>query len=112
MNRNKHIWQRFFVFYNFPLSSTLLLSPPAPAPLYACCVIKLHQNVFAHVNMTSYRDVTNNVYLVTVTTMGLRHCSILEFEFIRGASNHAVAPGITRPLQGCLIRRSRVAGEA
>jgi len=27
---------------------------------------------FAHVNMTSYRDVTNNVYLVTMTTMGLR----------------------------------------
>ena len=33
-----------------------------------------------NVNMTSYRDVTNNsVYLVTMTTMSLRHCSIREF---------------------------------
>jgi len=44
--------------------------------------------------MTSYCDVTNNVYPVTMTT--IRHCSILGFG--RGASNQAVAPGITRPL--------------
>ena len=44
--------------------------------------------------MTSYCDVTNSVYPVTMTT--IRHCSILEFG--RGASNQAVAPGITRPL--------------
>jgi len=44
--------------------------------------------------MTSYHDVTNNVYSVTMTT--IRHCSIQEFG--RGASNQAVAPGITRPL--------------
>jgi len=49
---------------------------------------------FANVNMTSYRDVTNSVYPVTMTT--IRHCSILEFG--RGASNQAVDPGITRPL--------------
>ena len=49
---------------------------------------------FANVNTTSYRDVTNSVYPVTMTT--IRHCSILEFG--RGASNQAVALGITRPL--------------
>jgi len=27
LNRNKHNWQRFFVFYKFPLPSTLLLQP-------------------------------------------------------------------------------------
>ena len=32
---------------------------------------------FANVNTTSYRDVTNSVYPVTMTT--IRHCSILEF---------------------------------
>jgi len=32
---------------------------------------------FAKVNMTSYCDVTNSVYPVTITT--IRHCSILEF---------------------------------
>jgi len=31
-----------------------------------------------------------------MTTIDLRHCSILEFG--RGASNQAVAPGIIRPL--------------
>ena len=46
--------------------------------------------------MTSYCDVTNSVYALTMTTIGPRHCSILEFG--RGASNQAVAPGITRPL--------------
>jgi len=44
--------------------------------------------------MTWYCDVTNSVYLVTMTT--IRHCSILEFG--RRASNQAVAPEITRPL--------------
>ena len=52
---------------------------------------------FANANMTSYCGVTNNsVYPVTMTTMVLCHCSILEFG--RGASNQTVAPGITRPL--------------
>jgi len=45
--------------------------------------------------MTSYCDVTNNVYPVTMTN--IHHCSILEFG--RTASNQAVASGITRPLQ-------------
>jgi len=49
---------------------------------------------FANVNMTSYCDVTNSVYPVTTTTMGLRHCS----EIGRGVCNLVVAPGITRPL--------------
>jgi len=37
-----------------------------------------------------------SVYPVTMTTIELSHCLILEFG--RGASNQAVAPGITRPL--------------
>jgi len=45
--------------------------------------------------MISYCDVTNIVYPVTMST--IRYCSILEFG--RGASNQAVAPGITTPLQ-------------
>jgi len=49
---------------------------------------------FANVNMTSYCDVTNSAFSVLMTT--IRHCSILKFS--RGACNHAVAPGITRPL--------------
>jgi len=44
------------------------------------------------VNITSYCDVTNSVYTVTITT--IRHCSILDFGW--GVSNQAVAPGITR----------------
>jgi len=48
------------------------------------------------VTMTSYCDVTNSVYPVTMTTIGLRHCSILEFG--KGVSNQAVGPGIPRPL--------------
>jgi len=51
---------------------------------------------FANVNLTSCCGVTNSVYPVTITTIGLNHCLILEFD--RGASNQAVAPGITRPL--------------
>jgi len=47
------------------------------------------------VNMTSFCDVTNSVYPVTITTIGLSHCLL---EVGRGASNQAVAPGITRPL--------------
>ena len=101
MNRNKHNRQRFFCFYKLPLPSIfLLLSLPC------CCsgvhdVCKLCQQTspkcwFANVNMTSYCDVTNSVYPLTITTIGLRHCSILEFG--RGASNQAVALGITRPL--------------
>jgi len=53
------------------------------------------KTVFGNVNMTSYCDVTNNVHPVTMTTT-IRHCSMPEFG--RGASNQAVAPGITRLL--------------
>ena len=52
------------------------------------------KTLVANVNITSYCDVTKSVYPVTMTTT--HHCSILEFG--RGASNEAVAPGITRPL--------------
>jgi len=49
--------------------------------------------------MTSYCDVTSSVYPVKMTN--IRHCSILEFG--RGASNQAVAPGITRPLHATVF---------
>ena len=49
---------------------------------------------FANVNVTSNFDVPNSVYPVTMTT--IRHCSMLEF--VSGANNQAVAPGITSPL--------------
>jgi len=39
-----------------------------------------------------------------MTTIGLRNCSILELD--RGASNQAVAPGITRSLHGTGSRAS------
>jgi len=52
--------------------------------------------------MTSQCDVTNSVYPVTMTT--IRHCSILEFG--RGASNQAVAPGITRPLHATVFNHN------
>jgi len=54
---------------------------------YACNVNKLRQNL----GFKPEYDVTNSVYPVTI-----RHCSLLEFD--RGASNQAIAPGITRPL--------------
>ena len=89
----------FFCFFKFPLPSTLLLLP-LPYPLlqhpWICmlCQQTSPKHWFANVNMTSYCDVTNSVYPITKTT--IRHCSILEIG--RGASNQAVAPGITRPL--------------
>jgi len=46
--------------------------------------------------MTSFCNVTNIVYPVTMTTMGLRHCSILQFG--GGTSNQAAGPGINKPL--------------
>jgi len=86
----------------FILESQLVLNCfAAPLPYrcsgvakYTCCVNKLSQMLVANLNMTSYCNVTNSVYPVKMTT--IRHCSILEFS--RGASNQAVAPGITRPL--------------
>jgi len=86
----------FFIFYKFPLLSTVLLLPLpyrcSGVAEYACCVNKLRQN--ANTDMTSYCGVINSVYPVTMTT--IRHCSMLEFG--KGASNQALAPGITRPL--------------
>jgi len=46
--------------------------------------------------MTSYCDVTNSVYPTTITMTTIPQCLILKLG--RGASNQAVAPGITRPL--------------
>jgi len=88
----------FFVFLSFhcPRSFT---APPALPLLQSPWICALCQQTspkywFANVNMTSYCDVKNSVYPITMTTT--RHCSILEFG--RGASNQAVAPDITRPL--------------
>jgi len=49
---------------------------------------------FANVNMTSYCDVTNIVYPVTMTTIG--YCSKLGFS--RGHRIKQSPQGITRPL--------------
>jgi len=57
------------------------------------CQQTLPKRWFANVNMTSYYDVTNRVYAVTMTT--IRHCSVLDFA--KGEYNQEVAPGITRP---------------
>jgi len=61
------------------------------------CMLCQHTSAkrwFANWKMTSYCDVTNCIYPVTMTT--IRHCLILEFD--RGPYNQQVAPGITRPL--------------
>jgi len=44
---------------------------------------------FANDNMTSYCDITNDIYPVTITT--ICHCSILEF--FKGAYNQASHSG-------------------
>ena len=72
-------------------ASLPLLRPPLMCML---CQQTSPKRWFANVNIISHFDVKNSVYPVTMTT--IRHCSILEFS--RGASNQAVAPGITRPL--------------
>jgi len=59
-------------------------------------------------NMTSYCDITNGIYPVTMTTIS--HCSILEFG--RGAYNQAVAPGITRPLHATNLTRTSHPGHS
>jgi len=66
----------------------------------ACRVIRrLRQQTspkrwFANANMTSYYDVANSVYPVTMTTI---RCWTIP-EFGRGAYNQAVTPRITRSL--------------
>jgi len=50
--------------------------------------------------MTSYCEVTNSLYPVTMTT--IRHYSMLEVG--REAYNQEVAPGITRPLHATAPR--------
>ena len=61
------------------------------------CMLRQHTSAkrwFANGNMTSYCDVKNGIYPVTMTT--IRYCSILEFG--RGHTIKQAAPGITRPL--------------
>jgi len=93
-----------FCFFYVSIALNCFTAPSA-LPLLRCpWICKLCQQTspkrwLANVKMTSYCDVTNSVYPATMATIG--HCSILEFG--RGASNQAVAPGITRPLHttGC-----------
>jgi len=59
------------------------------------CQQSLTKRWFANVNMSSYCDVTNSVYPVTMTTIRM---PLLNTRIWEGASNQAVAPGITRPL--------------
>jgi len=73
----------------------------SPCPTAAPALLNIHvvstnfaKTLVGKLNMTSHCNVTNSVYPVTMTT--IHHCSILEFG--RGASNQAIAPGITRPL--------------
>ena len=58
------------------------------------CQLTLTKRWFANGNMTSYYDVTNSAYAVTITT--ICHCSMLEVG--KGAYNQEVALGITRRL--------------
>jgi len=60
--------------------TTLLLLPLLQCPwICILCQPTSPKRSFANLNMTSYRDFTSSVYLVTMTTMGLCHCLILEF---------------------------------
>ena len=86
----------FFISFHCP---QLFYCPPCPNPDRASLNMhavprNLAKTLVASLNMTSGCDVTNSVYPVTMNT--IRHCSILEFG--SGASNQAVAAGITKPL--------------
>jgi len=67
----------FFVIYKFPLPSTIFLLPLPYRCSGVLCQKSSPKRWFANVNMTSYCDVTNMEYPVTITT--IRHCSIIEF---------------------------------
>ena len=85
-----------YVVYQDRLETNFIAAIRAPrkSRIWMLCEETSPKRWFANVNMTSCCDVTNSVYPVTMTT--IHHCSTLEFG--RGASNQAVAPGITRPL--------------
>jgi len=55
-----------------------------------------------NVNMSSYCDVTKNVYPVTMDT--IHHCSILEFG--KGHTIQQVVPGITRGMYAILLQQT------
>jgi len=94
------IGKDFFIFHKFP-SPLFYCFYCSPCPTASPASLNMHvmstnfaKTLVTNLNMMSYCDVAKRVYPVTMTT--IRHCSILEFD--RGASNQAVAPGITRPL--------------
>ena len=93
MNRNKHIRQRSFHCHKLFYCSSCPTAAPASLNMHVVST-NLAKTLVVNLNMTSYCDVINNVYPVTMTT--IRNFSILAFG--RGASNQALAPGITRPL--------------
>jgi len=94
---DQHCWQTetnvigndVFVFYKFLLPSTVLLLPcptAAPASLNTHVVsTNFAKPLVSNVNMTSYCDLTNSVYLVTRTT--IHRCSMLGFGRGRVASS-------------------------
>ena len=97
------IWGLGALFVGDKLTKAPRCEGTTSLPLHRCpwicmlCQQTPPKRWFANVNMTSYYDVTNNVFPVTMTT--IRHCSILEFG--RGASNQAVArasPDLCMPL--------------
>jgi len=67
---------KFSVFLNFFSALPALPLPRRPL-ICVLCQQTLPKRWFANVDMTSYCDVTNIVYPVTMTT--IRHCSILGF---------------------------------
>ena len=88
------IGKGFFLCFHGPKFFTAPLPLLQRSWIRMLCQQSSPKHWFANVKMTSYCGVTHSVYLVTMTTTC--HCSLLELE--RGASNQAVAPGITRPL--------------
>ena len=95
----------FLFFISFQCHKLLYCSPchtDAPASLKIHVVsTNFAKALVVNLNMTSYCDVINSVYPITMTT--IHRCSILAFG--RGASDQAVAPGITRPLHASAAQR-------
>ena len=80
----------FFISFHCP---KMFYCSPCPTAAPASLNIHVMSTNFAKTLVPN--PITNSVYAVTMTT--IRQCSILEL--CRGASNQAIAPGITRPLR-------------
>jgi len=87
-----------FLFFLVCITVNSFTAPPALPLLQRPCICMLCQQTspqhwFANVNMTSYCEVTNSVYPITMTTYATANTRIWK-----GASNQAVAPVNNRPL--------------